>query len=124
MLANIAGAADRQAEILLSVVGSFLDTIAAAGTPLGPDGTVPDMIRDNVAGRARWILLTKYPQLKIYQTKDRKDENEAALAMLKRLATRDEKVPPGDGSPANTVNLPSTGHPRLKRFRPHQEDGI
>jgi len=45
MLAAIAGSQTICAEILTTVVGEFRDTIAAAGTALGDEGTIPDLVR-------------------------------------------------------------------------------
>lgn len=116
MLNSISGSPNVRADILNNVIGEFRDTIAAAGTPLGPPGTVPDLVRSHVANRARWLWLCEFPQMKAFQSKDRKDLNDAAVTALEKISTRALKVPPGDGSPADQTPSPSFGTRPTRTF--------
>jgi hypothetical protein len=131
MLNSIAGSTATRADILGNVIGEFRDTIAAAGTALGPEGTVPDLVRMHVINRTRWLWLCEYPQMKAFQTDGRKALNDAAEKALKDISTRDLKVPPGDGSPADQTASPSFGtrprtqcpNPPARNFTSESQDG-
>lgn len=116
MLNNIAGSPGVCAEILGNVIGEFRDMIAAAGTPVGVEGTVPDLVRAHVINRVRWLWLCEYPQMKAFQTDGRKSLNDAAEKAMEKIATRDLKVPPGDGSAADQTSSPSFGSRPTKQF--------
>jgi len=111
------------ATILGNVVGEFRDTIAAAGTPIGTEGTIPDLVRAHVINRTRWLWLCEFPQLKAFQTPERKALNDAAETALQKISTRDLKVPPGDGSAADQTPSPSFGTkcPPLQFTRRNQD---
>jgi hypothetical protein len=131
MLNNIAGSAGICADILGNVVGEFRDQIAVAGTALGDEGTVPDMVRAHVINRTRWLWLCEFPQLKAFQTDGRKVLNDSAETALKQIASRELKVPPGDGSPADQTSSPSFGtrrgpqcsNPPARQFNRRNQDG-
>jgi hypothetical protein len=109
-MSNIQGAEITGEALLTNVIGEFRDTIAAAGTPLAVDVTVvPDLVRNHVINRARWLWLCEFPVLKAFQTADRSKLNDAAEKMLADISKRDVRVPPGDGSSADQSPSPSFG---------------
>lgn len=110
-------------EILATVVGEFRDTIAAVGTTLGEDGTIPDMVRGAVIDRTRWLWLREFPQLKALQTDVRRDGNKAAEELLQAIATRERRVPPPDGYEQDTTVLPSIAE-RTRTFTRDTEEGL
>jgi hypothetical protein len=121
------------AEKLTDTIGEFRDTIEAAGTTLDPDTTtVPDLVRNHVINRTRWLWLCEFPALKALQTAERSKLNDAAEKMLADLSSRDVKVPPGDGSEADQSPSPSFGtrggpratDPAERDFTKPQQDGI
>ena len=92
------------AEKLNSVVGEFLETIAAAGTALGPAGEIPDLVRMHVINRTRWLWLCEFPLMKAFQTDARSKLNDAAEKMLADISSRAVKIPNGDGSSAASAD--------------------
>ena len=123
------------AEKLNSVVGEFLETIAAAGTALGPAGEIPDLSRMHVVTRTRWLWLCEFPSLKSFQTDARSKLNDAAEKMLADISSRAVKIPNGDGSSAASADQspsPSFGirggaritDPPLRHFTPDSQNGI
>lgn len=118
-------------ELLANVVGEFRDAIAAAGTALGPSGTIPDLVRTHVINRTRWQWLCEFPQLKTFQTEAREKLNTAAEAALEKILARELRVPPGDGSSADQSPSPAFGSrggsratdPAARDFNRTNQDG-
>jgi len=131
-MSNIQGAEVTGADVLTNVIGEFRDTIEAAGTALGEAATVPDSVRMHVINRTRWLWLCEFPVLKAFQTADRSKLNDAAEKMLAALASRDVRVPPGDGSAGDQSPAPSFGtrggtretDPPEREFTKEKQDGI
>lgn len=122
-LQNIQGATNVCADLLTNVIGEFRDTIAAVGTALGAEGTVPDMLRPHVIHRTRWLWLTEFPQLKAMATPERSKLNDEASTMLNRIAAREIKVPPGDGSVIDQTVLPSVAT-RTRNMELEDQEGL
>lgn len=129
---SIQGSSTIGADVLTNVVGEFRDTIESAGTALGASGYVPDLVRNHVINRTRWLWLCEFPQLKALQTDARKVLNDAAEKMLADISRRDVKVPPGDGSSADQSPSPRFGtrggsratDPNERNFTAESQDGI
>jgi len=135
MMQSIQDSTTVGAEKLNSVVGEFLETIAAAGTALGAAGEIPDLVRMHVVNRTRWLWLCEFPALKSFQTEARSKLNDAAEKMLADISSRDVKIPNGDGSSAASADQfprPTFGtrggtrdtDPPLRHFTSKSQNGI
>ena len=128
LLANICGSSTVCQEILTTVVGEFVEAIQQGGNQFATDGTVPDVVRPHVIARTRWLWLCEFPEMKRFQTAERSKLNDDAVAFRDRIASGSPKIAPPTNpsaiSSAPIVTMPSTGCPKLKRFRWCEENGI
>lgn len=120
----IAGSVTIGESVLANVVGEFRDAAEAVGTPLGDDGTVPDMVRMHVINRTRWLWLCEFPELKVMQTEMRKNQSLAAEKMLDRILAREIRLPAGDGSTPDATVLPSVYARDTHGFDWDSQDGL
>lgn len=87
-LSNIQGVGSALPQILADTVAEYVGAMNAAAYAVNNDGTVPDQLRRHVMARARWGWLVAFPQLKAFQTKERKDAADAAEKILEKIAAR------------------------------------
>ena len=124
---NISGSTAVCAEILQTVIGEFVEAVQQGGNQFAQDGTVPDVVRPHVVNRTRWLWLCEFPQLKIYQTAERKALNDAAEKFRDQVASGTPKIAPPNYPVATGVSLvtqPLIGPGKLREFRAREEDGI
>lgn len=124
---NIQGATDVGGEILMTVVGEFIGALQSSQNPYATDGTIPDILRQHVINRTRWLWLCEFPTLKNSQTPDRKAQNDAAEKFLLNLIeTGKPKVEPppnpDPGAPQLEV-LPAFGKKRHRDFTKRSQNG-
>ena len=128
MLNNISGSTNVCAAILQTVVGEAVEVIQQGGNQFALDGTVPDVMRPHVINRTRWLWLVEFPQMKVFQTDDRRKQNEEAVAFFMKVSEGKPKIaPPANPAPGGVqpiVTMPYTGWPKLREFRKCKEDGI
>ena len=123
---NIQGATDVGGEILLTVVGEFIGALQSVNNPYATNGTVPDILRQHIINRTRWLWLCEFPALKNSQTLDRKAQNDAAEAFLMNLLkTGQPKIEPPPNPDPNAptlIVLPAFGK-RHREFTDRSQDG-
>ena len=102
-------------DILDRVVAGARGKILAGGNQVGPAGTVPDQIIEEVMAIVRWKWLTSFPQLVKLQTKEREKQHDDAVALLKDIARREEKVELPDPGTALPTQSP---HDAVSVVRP------
>jgi hypothetical protein len=73
LLKAAAGGPNKLQERLTDAVNQFVGAMSAAGYPVLKDGSVPDQIRNHVMALAVWEWLKDFPQLKMFQTDQRKN---------------------------------------------------
>jgi hypothetical protein len=126
VMANISGAVDVGGEILLTVVGEFIGALQATGNPYTLDGTIPDILRQHVINRTRWLWLAEFPTLKNSQTADRKALNEEAVKFRDTLMETGRpriEPPPVPAADLNLVALPKI-KPSHRHMRREQQEGL
>jgi hypothetical protein len=85
-LNNLQGGQENLVPILARVVNAARGSIIAGGNRLGPEGTVPDQLREEIIDVARWRWLISLPQMERLQSRPRQDAFEAAKETLKAVA--------------------------------------
>lgn len=85
VMKNIQGD-DMGARILLNVVGEFIGAIRAGGYDIATDGSIPDIGREHVINRTRWLWLAEFPTLKNMQTDARSKLNDAAVEFFQNVS--------------------------------------
>lgn len=90
----IQNATDIGAAILVTVVREFVGAVQAAygDSAVATDGTIPDLLRNHVINRTRWLWLIEFPQMKAMQTPEREKLNASAEEVLKAIASREMNV--------------------------------
>jgi hypothetical protein len=89
--------------ILARVVAEIREDIRSGGYALDPDPTtIPLGLHGDAIAVARWKLLIAIPKLLTLQTKERKQENDAAKAKFKQIAAQERAVEP----PEETEGMP------------------
>lgn len=91
---NIQGSTDIKSTILTNVIREFVGAIRAGGYEVVDDDTIPDLVRNHVINRTRWLWLVEFPQLKIFQTPEREKLNQAAEDALAKISNRELNVEP------------------------------
>jgi hypothetical protein len=115
-LQNLQGANDQLAVKLTDTINEVRDAILAGGGQLDQDGTVPDMLRNDVINITRWLWLASFPQLKSIQTPMRQNAFTLSRARIDNVSTGKPKVPPPANpltttkSPVNAVAIARPGH--------------
>lgn len=95
--------------ILSRVVDEIRDNIRSGGTVLDADpATLPRGLISDAVVITRWRLLVATPQLKQFQTDERKDEYDRAMKKQERIAERKFFVEPAAGGPANLGGVVET----------------
>jgi len=125
-LSAIQGSQERLTSVLVRVVKSVRGKIVAGDAPLGPDGTVPEQLMNEVIDVARWRWLISFPQLVKMQTRERKDANDKALEELGRVQSGDVKIEDPNSQAADPqawTILPKVRH-RPRSTGPGREDGV
>jgi hypothetical protein len=123
---NIQSGTDVGGEILTTVIGEFIGALQSANNPYATDGTVPDILRQHVINRTRWLWLCEFPALKNSQTADRKAQNDAAEKFRDNLIeTGKPKVepPPNPDPTAPTLVVLPAFHKRHRDFTKRNQDG-
>lgn len=92
------------AEVLLNVVREFVGAMQSGGYPVNTDDTIPDVVRNHVINRTRWLWLIEFPQLKKLQTEERREANTAAEKVLQQLSTREMNVEPPTAAVTSSGN--------------------
>jgi hypothetical protein len=88
LLKAAAGGPNKLQERLTDAVNQFVGAMAAAGYPVLKDGSVPDQIRNHVMAMAVWEWLKDFPQLKMFQTDQRKTAAADAEKVYEKICQR------------------------------------
>lgn len=88
LLKAAAGGALKLNERLQDAVQQFIGAMSAAGYPVLKDGSVPDQIRNHVMAMAVWEWLKDFPQLKMFQTDQRKNAAADAEKVYEKICQR------------------------------------
>ena len=88
LLKAAAGGTTKLAERLQDAVNQFVGAMTAAGYPVLKDGSVPDQIRNHVMAMAVWEWLKDFPQLKMFQTDQRKNAAADAEKIYEKICQR------------------------------------
>ncbi len=97
LIAGIQNAADNLTPILGRAVDRALGAVRAGGYALGPDGTVPDQLKDSIIAIARWRWLISLPQVTdSLQNPNRKAAYDEAIKRLEDIANQKENIEPPD----------------------------
>lgn len=115
-LENIQGASTQLQAILTRVTNQAVSQILAGGNPIGPAGTVPDSVAQDVIAITRWRWLSSFPSLKAFKTEDREKEHDKGQAHLSSIAAGKEKTEiPANAqaiqAPVNAVGIVRKGAP-------------
>ena len=111
---TIQGQSTTQSNILTRVVNEARGAIRAGGNEMDAEGTIPDQVRNDVIDICIWRWLKKYPALKQFQTKDRKDAYDEAKKKLNDLSKKDSEyrielpnaaTAEGNPAPVNAVSV-------------------
>lgn len=98
---NIQGSESLGADILTNVIREFVGAMQAGGYEVATDDTVPDLVRNHVINRTRWLWLVEFPQLKVLQTPEREKLNRAAEDALLKISARELNVEPPTAATAS-----------------------
>lgn len=88
-LNNIAAAQPILDKVCLNVVNAARGSIQGGGNQLDQAGTVPDQLRDQLMDLILWRWLIKFPQMKAFQTPERKAAAEECRRTLKDISKKD-----------------------------------
>lgn len=89
MLQAASGVTSKLPERLTDAVSQFIGAMYAAGYPVLKDGSVPDQIRNHVMALAVWEWLKDFPQLKMFQTDQRKNAAADAEKIYEKICQRE-----------------------------------
>jgi hypothetical protein len=86
-------AADNLPDILVRVVNACRGCVRAGGGQVGPAGTIPDQLREEVIAIARWRLLLALPDVSdAILSKSREKAHDDAVKRFDAVAAGDIKV--------------------------------
>lgn len=88
MLVSISGLASKLSERLTDSINKFVGAMTASGYPVNTDGSVPDQLRNHVMADAIWELLKDAPNLKAFQTDQRKKAAGDAETAYEKICAR------------------------------------
>lgn len=88
LLKAAAGGPMKLQERLADAVAQFVGAMTAAGYPVLKDGSVPDQLRNHVMALAVWEWLKDFPQLKMFQTDQRKNAAADAEKVYEKICQR------------------------------------
>jgi hypothetical protein len=117
LVKNQQAATDNLPAILTRIVNACRGAVRAGGGQIGPDGTIPDQLREEVITIARWRLLLSLPEVNDSMLgKARKDDYTAAQQTLRDVAEGKLKIEVPDTAlptpgPGNAVSIPRPGRP-------------
>lgn len=123
-LESIQGASTQLAAILARSVKKFRGAIRAGGQSVSTTAdTIPDDIRDDVIAHARWKWLISFPQLKTFQTAERKAAHDEALKVISGLRDASIRVENPTDATADPTPAPTMTARTLEHTRANQ-DGL
>ncbi|HEV2329244.1 MAG TPA: hypothetical protein VGY56_10690 [Verrucomicrobiae bacterium] len=124
-LENIQGASTQLQAILTRVTNQAISQILAGGNPIGPTGTIPDSVAQDIIAITRWRWLSSFPALRAFKTEDREKENDSAQKHLSSIAAGKERteIPANAQTIQAPVNAVGVVRPGV-RFRPGGFDKI
>jgi hypothetical protein len=100
-IAKQQAAQDNLPNVLARAVMRVRGAIAAGGYALGPDGTIPDQVRDSVIAFTRWKLLLSLPEVnESMLSKSRKADYDDACKRFEAISQQKERIESPDGAPA------------------------
>ena len=89
MLQAASGVTSKLPERLTDAVSQFIGAMYAAGYPVLKDGSVPDQLRNHIMAMAVWEWLKDFPQLKMFQTDQRKTAAADAEKIYEKICQRE-----------------------------------
>lgn len=124
MLAAASGVEERLQERLTDSIRKFIGGMSAAGYEVNLDDSVPDQLRNHIMSDAVWEWLKDFPQLKAFQTEQRKQAAADSEKAYERIITREYgAIESPEGSDITTGNWNSENklimrtHPTTAPFR-------
>jgi hypothetical protein len=106
VLQAIEGSSAILPNILTRTVNAARGSIIAGGNQLGPDGTIPDQIRQEVIDISRWAWIASFPEMGQLATEARQKLHDQARETLARIAAGAIRVE----VPAVAVVTPAPGN--------------
>jgi len=105
-LETIEGSRGVLAGILSRTIKAARGTIIAAGNRLGPEGTAPDQIRQEIIDIARWVWFASFPAMKSLATPERQRMHDQAHNTLAQIASGSIRVE----VPLQAIQTPAPGN--------------
>jgi hypothetical protein len=86
-LQTIEGSTAILPNILTRTVNAARGSIIAGGNQLGPEGTAPDQIRQEIIDITRWVWIASFPEISQPATGARQALHDQARKTLEKIAT-------------------------------------
>jgi hypothetical protein len=83
---NLSGNTSQLQNILSRTVAATRGSIIGGGNRLGPDGTIPDQLRQEVIDIIRWQWINAFPQLRSLASESRQKLHDDARATINSVA--------------------------------------
>jgi phage gp36-like protein len=115
------GQTDPLPDIVTQVVGEVRGYVAAGGYTLGTGETVPSTLYSATLAIIRYRIATRLP-VKAILTQDRKDENDAAIRLLERVADGKFAVEEPTTASEETLGSPSPSFVTGKTLTMQRDD--